>query len=355
MLALEALDSNDAFLQEVFPQLAQYAEWLIRDRDRDGSGMIDVVDQYETGQEYMSRYQSVDPLADTPGWENRIRLKGIDATVYAYTLFRALAKLAPSAGLPDETSLWNERADRTRTAVRERMWDPDTAMFSDVNPATEQRTGAMAAVCFYPYFTDIVDDDHLPGFEHSLFDPARFWTPYPVPTSAVGDPLFSAAAEWKGKRHACPWNGRVWPMANSHVIEALGRWATPEHPNLRAATAHLVRRFVRMMFRDGNLERPNSYEHYNPYSGTASAYRGIDDYQHSWVADLLLRFVAGIRPGEGHILIDPLPFGLEWVEVRGATVRGRQIDVRIDGSVFSVTVDGDFRLGRIGEPITIDG
>ena len=46
-------------------------------------GMFDVVDQYETGQEYMSRYQAVDPGADAYGWENRIRLKGIDVTVYA--------------------------------------------------------------------------------------------------------------------------------------------------------------------------------------------------------------------------------------------------------------------------------
>ena len=42
----------------------------------------------------------------------------------------------------------------------------------------------------------------------------------------------NANAEWKGKRHVCPWNGRVWPMTNSHVMEALGRWATPERPHL---------------------------------------------------------------------------------------------------------------------------
>jgi hypothetical protein len=355
VLALDAIAPDDDFAREIYPALTRYADWLRRERDRDESGMIDVVDQYETGQEYMPRYQAVDPLADARGWDNRIRLKGIDATVYAYSLFRALARLAPRAGVPDEAGQWDGHAERTRRAVREAMWNPETAMFSDVNPETGRRTGVMAAVCFYPYFTDIVDEDHLVGFEQSLFDPARFWTPYPVPTTAVGDPLFSATAEWKGKRHACPWNGRVWPMTNSHVIEALGRWATPEHPNLRAATAHLIRRFVRMMFRDGDLERPNSFEHYNPLNGTPSAYRGIDDYQHSWVADLLLEYVAGIRPDDGRILVDPLPFGLEWVEVRGASVRGRQIDVRIDGSVFSVTVDGDFRLSRIGEPIVVDG
>ena len=72
-------------------------------------------------------------------------------------------------------------------------------MFSDVNPATGDRTGVAAAVCFYPYFTDLATAEHLPGLERNLLDPSRFWTSYPVPSTAVDDPLFNAEAEWKGK------------------------------------------------------------------------------------------------------------------------------------------------------------
>jgi hypothetical protein len=315
--------------------------------------MIDVVDQYETGQEFTSRYQAVDSQADTYGWENRIRLKGIDVTVYAYSLFAALARLAPRAGPPDDGARWSALADRTRRAVCDVMWDPDEGMFADVDPRTMRRTGVQAAVCFYPYFTDIVGELHLAGLERSLLDPARFWTEYPVPSLALHDALFDATAEWKGRRHNCPWNGRVWPMTNSHVMEALGRWATPERPVLREAAAHLLHRFVRMMFHDGDLERPNCYEHYNPLSGAASVYRGIDDYQHSWVADLIIQFACGIRPTATEIVIDPLPMGIEFFELRGVRVGDIDLGVRLDGGYVTVTANADLHMGRLGEPIVI--
>ncbi|MEO6443946.1 MAG: trehalase family glycosidase [Gemmatimonadaceae bacterium] len=353
LLALDALHPDDAFVAEMLPAMARHAEWLLRTRDADGTGMIDVVDQFETGQEYMSRYQAVDPNADTYGWENRIRLKGIDVTVYAYALFRALARLTLRCGRDTEATLWDVYASRTAQAVRERMWDAESQMFSDVNPASGQRTGVAAAVCFYPYFTDLATEEHLAGLERHLLDPQRFWTSFPAPSSALDDPLFSAVAEWKGKRHVCPWNGRVWPMTNSHLMEALGRWGTAERPRLRQAAGHFLQRFVRMMFHEGDVDRPNCFEHYNPLTGAASVYRGIDDYQHSWVADLILQYACGVRVLDDAIVIDPLPMQLEAFEVRGLRVRGVDLSVRLDSGYVTVTANEQLHMAPLGEPITL--
>jgi hypothetical protein len=316
--------------------------------------MFDVVDQYETGQEYMSRYQAVDPGADAYGWENRIRLKGIDVTVYAYALFRALARLCDRLGDDLACDRWKALAARTSRAVREKMWDGSAGMFFDVDPRSGARTSVSAAVCFYPYFTDLATDAHRDGLERNLLDPARFWTSYPVPSSSLDDPFFSATAEWKGKRHVCPWNGRVWPMTNSHIVEALmTQAAMPNGERYREPAAHLLLRMVRMMSFDGNPHRPNSFEHYNPFTAAPSAYRGIDDYQHSWLADLILRIVAGVRPHERGITIDPFFCGVEMAEVTGVRVRGKTIGVRIAGQRYTVSVDGDERSSTIGEPVEI--
>ena len=75
--------------------------------------MTDVVDQYAMGEEYMSRYQAVAPQADAYGCRNRIWLKGIDVAVYAFALFRCLARLAARAGIADSSAHWQGRADRT--------------------------------------------------------------------------------------------------------------------------------------------------------------------------------------------------------------------------------------------------
>jgi hypothetical protein len=351
LLAIESAWPDDAFIGELYPAMARFAEWLVRTRDADETGMFDVVDQYETGQEYMSRYQAVDPDADRYGWENRLRLKGIDVTVYAYVLFRTLERYAARAG--GDAARWTALAERTKHAVRRSMWDAKRGMFSDVNPKTGKRTRVKAAVCFYPYFTDLVDASHLDGLRAALFDPAQFWTPFPVPSSSVDDPLFSADAEWKGKRHACPWNGRTWPMTNSHLVEALAAASRLGAPDLRARTAELLKRFVRMMFHEGDLRRPNCYEHYNPLTGRASIYRGIDDYQHSWVADLILRYAAGVQPHDGGITVDPFPLGLEQLTLTGVRLRGRSLEVRIVGDRFTVISGGDRIEAALGESVEL--
>ena len=353
LLALDAVHPSDAFLREVLPLLEGYAEWLATARDAEGSGLVDVIDQYETGQEYMSRYQAVDADADRHEWENRIRLKGVDVSVYAYELYRALAILAERGGI--EGAKWRTRADKTGAAIQRKLWDGRAGFFSDLNPTTGKRTGVRAAVSFYPYFTDLIGAMHLQGFVQHLFDPREFWKPFPVPSSSGKDPLYDPDAAWKGKRHNGPWNGRVWPMTNSHIAEAIGNVAVSHLPALRAHLVEFVTKYVRMLFWDGDAARPNSFEHYHPVTGRPSAYRGIDDHQHSWVNDLIVQYVIGLRPaGEGMCIVDPMPFVLDGFEAVGLPMQGALVDVARDGDQLQVRIGGrEAARGRLGVPIEL--
>jgi hypothetical protein len=234
------------------------------------------------------------------------------------------------------------------------MWDPAVRMFSDVDPATGRRTGVKAAVCFYPYLTDLAHEEHADGFGAHLFNPGEFWTPFPAPSSSADDPLFSPAAEWKGKRHKCPWNGRVWPMTNSHLIDALATVTRRHRPDWAPRVIDFLRRFLRMMSFDGHGKRPNCFEHYHPYSGRGSVYRGIDDYQHSWVNDLLVRHLAGVLPrGDAGIAVDPFPFGVS-AALAGLRISGRRVDVALTPRTFSVRIDGKAAgRSRIGRALEI--
>jgi hypothetical protein len=342
VLAVDAVHPELKFLRAVYRPLALYAEWLERERDPEGSGLIDVIDHYETGQEYMSRYMAVSDEADSEVWGNEIRLKGIDATVYAYSLQNALAQIAGRLHEYGESARWIAAAERTAEAIRDHMWDGKVGIFSDVDPGTMKRTGVKAAVSFYPYFTDVVGTEHLAGLRRHLLNPSEFWTRYPVPSTSADDPYYSPDAEWKGKRHNCPWNGRVWPMANSHVVEAIARAAIEHDSGLRGTAAELIRKFIRMMFLDGDPEHPNCYEHYNPDTGQPSLYRGYDDYQHSWVNDLIVKYVAGFRPAGGNaFVVDPFPFELSHLKLSGLPFQGNHIDIEIEGDVFDVRVNGE--------------
>ncbi len=342
--ALHAVHPDLAFLRRIFPGLVRYAAYYQREHDREQSHLYDVRNQAETGQEYMARYQFVDPHADHWG---PFRLKGVDATVYAYNLFRCLEWLAPLLGEQLPPGMDGEAA-LIAAAVRARMWDPQAGFFFDVDPRSGARSPAKAAVGFYPFLTDLADPEHLRAFEH-LFSPAEFWTACPVPATALDDPTFSAEGEWKGRRHVCPWNGRAWLMTTAHVAQALAHTAQRfGRPELEQRAAELIRRWVRCLFLDGALARPTSYEYYNPLTGAAPFFRGTDDYMHSWIADLLIQFVAGLQPGDGgHVVIHPLPFDLDWFTLDDARVQGRSLTIawsRAEG--LSVRIDGQAAARR---------
>ncbi len=338
-LQLYHMTGDREFVERVYPDLSRYAEYFERDRDREDWHLYDIQDQGETGQEYMSRYLFVDDSADD--WRS-IQLKGVDATGYIYQLQRALAEMAVLLGKEDESAVWTRKADATRAAVRERMWDPEWRFFLDVDPRTGSRSTFKAAVGFYPFLCDIAGREHLAAISEHLLNPKEFWTDYPVPASSVDDPYFSAEGEWKGRRMSCPWNGRVWPMTNSHVAEALARAALTLDNSLKPKAAELIHRFVKMMFFDGDAERPNCFEHYNPYTGAPSMYRGIDDYQHSWVIDLLVKYLIGIQPnGSQTLILDPLPFEIDRFIMTGIHYRGHVIDVSWNvAEGYVIAVDG---------------
>lgn len=323
------------FLQRAYSGLSAYLEYFYRERDPQGSGLYDHVNQWESGQEYMSRYVWVDAEGDQ--WKEMSRkLKGIDASVYVYRCEQAMAEMSVLLGKQQE-GWWRERAARTRAAILNHTWRDDLQAFVDVSPELEP-SPFVFALSFYPFFTDLVGPEHLPSVHRWLLDPEEFWTPYPVPASPKSDPYFSAEPTWRGKRTNCPWNGRTWPMTNSHVAEALAA-SSQMDPSLRDVTAEFIKRFVRMMFFDGDPTRPNAFEHYNPNTGHPSRYRGIDDYMHSWIVDLIIKYVGGVRPDADGATIDPFPFDVRF-DLSGVPLRGHLIDVSVGAAGYEIRLDG---------------
>lgn len=133
-------------------------------------------------------------------------------------------------------------------------------------------------------------------------------------------------------------------MTNSHIIEVLGICSRRFKDSLlREKTVELIRKFVRMMFFEGDPKRPNCFEHYNPFNGKPSVYRGVDDYQHSWVIDLLFKYLAGIDISEDGIDFDPFPFDLDF-EIDNLKLAGKPLKVVSREGVFKANYDGELTV-----------
>jgi hypothetical protein len=83
-------------------------------------------------------------------------------------------------------------------------------------------------------------------------------------------------------------------------------------------------------------------------------YRGIDDYQHSWINDLLVRHLAGVQPlGARGLLVDPLPFGVS-ARLNRLMIATHTVDVTVAPDSFQVRVDGKAAgRGKPGHPLEI--
>ena len=129
-------------------------------------------------------------------------------------------------------------------------------------------------------------------------------------------------------------------MTNSHIVDVLGICARRFNDDLlRSKTVELMKSFIRMMHFEGDPKRPNCFEPYNPTNGKASTYRGVDDYQHSWVNELIMKYLVGINFEEDAIIVDPFPFDESFM-VSKVSIRGKELDVSWDKKAFIVTYDG---------------
>jgi len=331
------------FLSTAYHALSGYADWLCGERDQNGTGLFTIVNQYETGQEYSSRYTTVSSNRNRGDWSNQFTLLGVDATVYAYRLADFLARAAEHLGRRDDIERWNSLANRIKVSVNINMWDPGREMYLDIDPQNGHRTGIKAGTCFYPFMTDIPDEPQISSLHNHLLNPAEFWTRHPFPSLSLDDSLFSAEPLWKGRLMNCPWNGRSWPMLNCHLVDGLVNSGHNLDDTLLEYAAVALTKNIHMLFHNGDASLPNSYEHYNPITGYPSLYRRIDDYMHSWIVDQIISHVIGICPTmEGDIAIRPLPLELEHANISGVHVRGRYMDVEVrNGEVISYSIDGE--------------
>jgi hypothetical protein len=331
------------FLRQVYEPLMRYLNYFNDERDCDHDYLYDILDEMESGQELNPRYLHADAEADKdqPLQEP---LEGVDATAYIYELQNALGFIAEKVGKKEDAKKLLVGAAKCRSAIRDIMWDHSDRMFYDVRPSDHEKSKVKAITCFYPFMSDVATQEHLPSIKEHLLNDKEFWTPTPVATLSMESEHFSADAEWKGKRMMCPWNGRVWPMTNSHIAEALVYTAeSNDDEPLRSVAANFISEYIKMMFFDEDFNRPNCYEHYNPLTGDPCTYRGVDDYQHSWVVDLIIKYVCGIRPtdpAERSLLIDPLPFNLEDFSIQGVPYQGHNVAVSWNASAADATNQG---------------
>ena len=86
----------------------------------------------------------------------------------------------------------------------------------------------------------------------NLIDNAQYWTSYPLPTTALNNPVFELTRYWRGP---------TWPITNLFVIEGLNQ--NKENPHCLQIRDELIQKTCEMISLNG------FYEYFDPTLGDA--------------------------------------------------------------------------------------
>jgi mannosylglycerate hydrolase MGH1-like protein len=234
-----AAQDDAAFAAEALDPLLAHADWLERERDPDGDGLITVLLPDESGLDDSPKY---DPVygrhahwrpgyfelverCRRRGWDSRAIIAATDAHVedvlvnVAHALsLRALARLMAGAGREDDAARLRARATRTERALLERCWDERRGLFLDLagrdeRPVPVSTWSALTPLALGPAIPE--ETRHRLVEEH-LLQPRRYAAPFGIPSVAIEEPAFRPGFDrWR------TWRGAAWVNAAWLLVPAL--------------------------------------------------------------------------------------------------------------------------------------
>ncbi len=299
-----------AFLKEAFPHLTAWHEYLYRERDPEGEGLVYIRHPWESGMDnspmwdsIMQRlqlrpdeiptYQRVDTFVEGHE-EDRPTTAAYDRFAYLVDFFaerdydeakirsgcpflvqdvlfntllcqaeKDLAEIARILG--EDPALHEARAQQTAQAMNQKLWDEEHAVYLDHDVVAGWPLYVYVAPNFVPLYAGIPDKDRalrmLDALENTGFSP-RNKNIVPVPSYDPYGFGFSPDRYWRGP---------VWININWLLMRGLEGYGFDEQAmRLRQTIIDLV-------------EEGGFYEYFDPTSG-----KGRGSVFFSWTAALLL-------------------------------------------------------------------
>jgi glycogen debranching enzyme len=279
LLRLFEASGDRVFLGELYAKVMRYHDWLARERDFDGDGLVTIISPFESGMDWKPSYDLVlgyskrstprrlytnrlfwkvvdvdwrnfSALYDLPRIRRRNKFLVKDAGVNAIyaTDLAAMERLAVLAG--DDPARFAQRRQRVTESMLKLMYDPRERAFFDVQEPGSRRLPIATPTIFFPLAVPEVPEDIARAVMDAHFDREdRFGLPYPLPSVERLDPSFFAGET------PFIWRGPTWAFNDWFLFHAFkARGWTERQEQLRGSLSKLVQ---------GNGFR----EYYNPYSG----------------------------------------------------------------------------------------
>ncbi|MFP4497983.1 MAG: amylo-alpha-1,6-glucosidase, partial [Vulcanimicrobiota bacterium] len=222
------------FVREMLPGLKKYYDYLHDKRDPDNDNLISIIHPWESGWDNSQRWDETIGVTDGDrhhiddkkmnlfanykkvGWDldkvfemDKFNVEPVDFNVLYARNMEAVSRLCGEVGDKEGEKLYAQRANDTKQAIFEKMWDGDK--YVDLTGSDEKKSDVKSAAMFYPMMLD--GEKHGKQLiERHLMNPNEFNIDYGVPTTSQDHKLFDGGQYWRGN---------VWQNVNVFVWEGL--------------------------------------------------------------------------------------------------------------------------------------
>jgi hypothetical protein len=233
------------YLGEMYARVRRHHEWLAKNRDFDGDGLLTIISPFESGMDWKASYDPALGYAQrtTPkrlyASELYRKAVGVDLTnfrlrydlarikqrgkflvkdagfnaIYAVDL-HCMEKLALLAG--DDPAIFRERRERLLASMMKLMYDEKAAAFFDVQEPGSRRIPILTPTIFFPLAIEELEQEFAAPVLEAHFDNAsEFGAPLPIPSVEMRDPAF-----FTGETPFL-WRGPTWAPSNWFLYHAL--------------------------------------------------------------------------------------------------------------------------------------
>lgn len=198
---------KEDYLELLYRTLERFDAYLWRVRDSDGDGCLETWCKYDTGEDHAMRY------ADAPdAWTEEtppegceaVPIASIDIMSFSYAARETLADICRILNREEGSREWMRKAGQVQSKIRSYLWSEERGACLDRDKHHRVMPTMMHNSLRAMYWHSLTPDMAERFVKEHLLNPEEFWTPMPLPSVAVNDPLFCNVTtnNWSGQAEA---------------------------------------------------------------------------------------------------------------------------------------------------------
>jgi len=323
MLAGAYLDRTGdvAALRALWPNIEAALRWIEEHGDRDGDGFVEYGRKSEQGLANQGWKDSYDAIFHADGALAKGPVALCEVQGYVYAALRAGAAIARTLGLPPgRVAAMEERAAALRDRFEAAFWCEDIGTYALALDGAKRPCRVRASNAGHALLCGIAAPYRAEAVARQLLG-GSFYTGWGVRTVAATEARYNPMSYH---------NGSIWPHDNALIGLGFARYG------MRAEAARVLEGLAAAAARLDLRRLPELFCGFPRRSGQGPTAYPVACAPQAWAAAAHFGLFAaclglGFDPAARTVRLErpELPRGIDWVTLRGLTLCGARIDLRL--------------------------